>query len=537
MHKRLSSVLVTSAALTAVGCGVDVDPTSGSVEREALASADRYLVKVRDWDAAVAAARSAGATVVLELRAHGAFAATIPSTATYGLSRHPAIEYLEVDPQRFPSAETTPYGISLVEAPLVPLASTDARVKTCIIDSGLATAHADLASLPITGESGTSWNVDGCGHGTHVAGTIAAVHDTAGVVGCAPANVALHVVRVFGDDCRWAYASTLIAALDECEAQSARVVNMSLGGGLKSRTEEAAFQAAWDRGVLSVAAAGNDGSTRMSYPASYRSVVSVGAVDANRNIASFSQRNAEVDLVAPGVSVLSTVPWKTPTVEVGGATYHGQAIELAARGSATGALVDGGRCTTAGSWTGKVVLCERGDVSFYTKVSAVQSGGGVAALIYNNATGSFSGTLGAGNSSSIPAVSLSREDGLALAANALGGAATVVSPTGAGSGWESWNGTSMATPHVAGVAALVWSKNPSWTNQQIRGALERTAVDLGVAGRDDTYGHGLVQAKKALDALLIGAGGDACAAVGASCAVDADCCSAKCRGRNAKTCR
>ncbi|MBI2394227.1 MAG: S8 family serine peptidase [Deltaproteobacteria bacterium] len=536
MHTRLQ-VFALVSALFAAGCAADVDV---GIEREPLATGDRYIVKVRDWASAVAAARGAGATIVLELRKHDAFAALIPSTATYGLSHHPAVEYLEIDPQRWPSAETVPYGIPMVEASLVTTASTDAKVKTCIIDSGLATTHADLSSLPITGESGTNWNVDGCGHGTHVAGTIAAVHDTAGVVGCAPSNVALHIVRVFGDDCRWAYASSLVAALDECEGQGARVVNMSLGGGLKSRAEEEAFQGAWSHGVLAVAAAGNDGSGRMSYPASYPSVVSVGAIDANRNIASFSQRNAEVDLVAPGVSVLSTVPWKTPTVDVDGATYHGQAIELAATGSASGALVNGGRCTSSGAWTGKVVLCERGDVSFSTKVAAVQSGGGLAALIYNNATGNFSGTLGAGNSSSIPAVSLSREDGLTLVAGALDKSASVVSPTGAGSGWESWNGTSMATPHVAGVAALVWSKNTSWTNQQVRDALERTALDLGLAGRDDTYGHGLVQAKKALDLLLAGGdgGGGACAPLGASCTADADCCSARCRGRGAaKVCK
>lgn len=69
------------------------------------------------------------------------------------------------------------------------------------------------------------------------------------------------------------------------------------------------------------------------------------------------------------------------------------------------------------------------------------------------------------------------------------------------SGYEAWDGTSMATPHVAGVAALVWAHKPTWTNAQLREALERTAQDLGAAGRDNYYGHGLVQAKSALDYL------------------------------------
>jgi subtilisin family serine protease len=68
-------------------------------------------------------------------------------------------------------------------------------------------------------------------------------------------------------------------------------------------------------------------------------------------------------------------------------------------------------------------------------------------------------------------------------------------------GYEAWGGTSMATPHVAGVAALIWSHNPSWTNAEIRDALDQTAIDLGDSGRDAAYGYGLVQAATALDLL------------------------------------
>jgi len=59
----------------------------------------------------------------------------------------------------------------------------------------------------------------------------------------------------------------------------------------------------------------------------------------------------------------------------------------------------------------------------------------------------------------------------------------------------------MATPHVSGVAALIWSANPSWTNVQIREAMAATAMDLGEAGRDVYFGYGLVQAKDALNYL------------------------------------
>jgi PKD repeat protein len=111
--------------------------------------------------------------------------------------------------------------------------------------------------------------------------------------------------------------------------------------------------------------------------------------------------------------------------------------------------------------------------------------------------------------STLPAVSISQEDGQFLKANRLGASATVISQIiKPASGYEFLDGTSMATPHVSGVAALIWSVNPSWTNAQIRQALESTAQDLGTAGRDNSYGHGLVQAKAALD-LLMGSGNGA----------------------------
>ncbi|MEO6003224.1 MAG: S8 family serine peptidase [Opitutus sp.] len=68
-------------------------------------------------------------------------------------------------------------------------------------------------------------------------------------------------------------------------------------------------------------------------------------------------------------------------------------------------------------------------------------------------------------------------------------------------GYEEFDGTSMATPHVSGVAALIWSKYPGATNAQVRQALDGSAEDLGAVGRDPSYGVGLVQANNALAAL------------------------------------
>ena len=76
---------------------------------------------------------------------------------------------------------------------------------------------------------------------------------------------------------------------------------------------------------------------------------------------------------------------------------------------------------------------------------------------------------------------------------------TVAVQNGLGYGYASWDGTSMASPHVAGVAALVWSHHPGKTNAEIREALQNTALDLGSAGKDNSYGYGLVQAKAAVE--------------------------------------
>ena len=193
--------------------------------------------------------------------------------------------------------------------------------------------------------------------------------------------------------------------------------------------------------------------------------------------------------------------------EVDGVDYLGAHIEYSARGTASGALVDGGLCTTTGAWAGKVVLCQRGDISFYDKVMNVQNSGGAAAVIYNNVPGGFLGTLGEGYSSTIIAISLSQEDGQYLVANKLGSTGVIESTlTQPASGYEYYDGTSMATPHVSAVAALVWSADPTATNAEIRDALVATAEDLGDTGRDTSYGYGLVQTANALE-YLTGSGG------------------------------
>ncbi|MBW6466962.1 MAG: S8 family serine peptidase [Brevefilum sp.] len=462
-----------------------------------------------------------------------AYVVTLPASALNGILRNPFVEGVEEDPVRYPiepvkadpqainadSGQTIPWGIDAVQARDVwdadrnavidPGAPTGAGVTVCIIDTGYYVGHEDLKA-EITGKSqvDNDYKTDGAGHGSHVAGTIGALNNGLGVVGVSPGMINYHIVKIFNNDGVWTSSSDLVAAIYECQSGGANVISMSLGGTFKSRTEEKAFNALYSGGILHVASAGNDGNTRLSYPASYSSVISVAAVDSDLVVADFSQKNSSVELAAPGVSVLSTVPFvDVSAVAVADVTYNAFHIENAARGTTSGALVNGGLCNSTGSWSGQVVLCQRGEISFYDKVINVQNGGGAAALVYNNEPGSFYGTLGDG-SSSIIALSLSQEDGGYLVANKIGVTANVTSTfISPGSGYEAWDGTSMAAPHVSGVAALIWSADLTLTNIQIRDAMNATAFDLGAAGRDNAYGYGLVQAYDAWVYLGGGGGG------------------------------
>jgi subtilisin family serine protease len=382
--------------------------------------------------------------------------------------------------------------------------SVAANRKVCIIDSGIDRNHEDLSGNSLTGEydSGTGWwYTDENHHGTHVAGTIAAINNSGtGVVGVnANKQLKLHIVKVFGAD-GWAYSSTLASAANKCGAVGANVISMSLGGGRKSTTEQNAFDSLYAKGVLSVAAAGNDGNRVVSYPAGYPSVVMVGALDENKAWATFSQYNSKVELSGPGVSVLSTVPMgagQEALLTVGSSTYAPGAMEGSPLKTATAPLADfgiGDKVNTAVS--GKVCLIARGTIDFAVKVQNCQSSGGVGAVVYNNVAGAFGGTLGT-TVTNIPSVTATDTEGAAMKTQ-LGQSATVSVKA---SNYAYYDGTSMATPHVSAVAALVWSYFPTCTGAQIRTSLNNSALDLGPAGRDTKFGYGMVQAKAAYDRI------------------------------------
>ena len=458
--------------------------------------------------------------IKVDLAENDAVAIEISKEDLKALKKSAHIAYVEEDVVRRPFATSSastgtpyilgqkvPYGVKQVQADLLP-DTYIANRKVCIIDSGIDRAHEDFvgSTVNMTGQydSGTgNWYTDENQHGTHVAGTIAAVNNSGvGVVGVAAnKRLKLHIVKVF-NKAGWAYSSTLSAAANQCAAAGANVISMSLGGAAASTTESNTFANLAAKGILNIAAAGNDGNTVVSYPAGYSSVMMVGAIDENRAWASFSQYNSKVEIAGPGVAVLSTVPTNSGTesaLSVGATAYAPGAMTGSPVKTATAPLADFGIGDTVNTaMTGKVCLVQRGTVDFATKVSNCQKSGGVGAVLYNNAAGGFGGTMGT-VIATIPSVTASDVEGASMKTK-LGQSATVaVRPTS----YASFDGTSMATPHVSAVAALVWSYYPTCTAAQMRSTLIKSAIDLGTAGRDVKYGYGLVQAKGAYDRIRL----------------------------------
>jgi len=280
-------------------------------------------------------------------------------------------------------AEEIPYGITYVNALDVSDDNAGDR-KVCIVDTGYDMGHPDLPSdlSLITGETfvDENWMQDGNGHGTHVAGTIAALQNGAGVVGVIRNGQSkMHISQVFGASGSGSL-SNVIAGYQSCVDNGSDVINMSLGGGNPSDSFQDAINDAWDSNILTFASSGNSPVNQYSFPASYDHIISVASITDERVISSFSTHNDKVDICAPGTNILSTWPRN--------------------------------------------------------------------------------------NYGSDP--------------------------------YNTISGTSMACPHAAGVAALVWSHYPHMTNEQLQNVLEATASDLGSPGYDIYYGHGLIDAKAAL---------------------------------------
>ncbi|ABV37894.1 peptidase S8 and S53, subtilisin, kexin, sedolisin [Shewanella sediminis HAW-EB3] len=498
-----------------------------SVSTTAKADDDRYIIQVDNNNKGIVKALANKLGAQIHVDGNGFISATFAGKdllQVKGLLNNPHIKLVEADQRRHlmsafsddagnPMTEqVTPYAVYQSQADQLTF-NANAGMKVCIIDSGLDSSNGDFEWNNISGDndSGTgNWNDHGGPHGTHVAGTVAAADNGFGVVGMAP-GADLHIIKVFNED-GWGYSSDLAKAADLCSAAGANIISMSLGGGGSNSTESNAFQAFTDAGGLVVAAAGNDGNNVRSYPAGYPSVMMIGANDADNNIADFSQfptclsgrgKRAKddeticVEVTAGGVDTLSTYPAGMATsanMTADGVAYASSAMENS--GAVNGSTYYMGTAeATDGGANGNICVIDRGVISFHDKVANCEGSGGVGAIIINNEAGMLYATLGDTNTTSIPAVGAAFEDRAALLA---AGSANIDIGT---SDFGFMSGTSMATPAVSGLAALVWSNHNECTGTEIREALKATAMDSGAAGKDDYFGYGIVKAAAA-DAYL-----------------------------------
>jgi len=216
----------------------------------------------------------------------------------------------------FEEVTEVPKGVEMIQAPEVWGKTRGKGITIAVLDTGCELSHIDLKDRIIGGRNFTNddrgdQNIfrDYNGHGTHVAGTMAAAANDTGVVGIAP-EANLLIVKVLDKHGSGQY-EWIINGINYAIEQKVDIISMSLGGSEDVPALHEAIKKAVANEILVVCAAGNEGDGRdsteeLSYPAAYNEVISVGATDLNRRISDFSNSNREVDVVAPGENILST---------------------------------------------------------------------------------------------------------------------------------------------------------------------------------------------------------------------------------------
>ena len=310
--RRVIVLLVSVVAATLLASGMAVTQPSGDGQ-------DRFIVVLKsgvDNPGEVAAniSRRNNAQVgFLYRNAIKGFSAVIPNERVDEVRSADSVDYVERDGKVTVTAQTLPWGINQVDADISSTKAGDGSgtvqgVNAYIIDTGIDARHTDLSvtrNVNFVGGKNTDCN----GHGTHVAGTVAAEDNEADVVGVAPGAL-LTGVKVLG--CSGSgTTSGVIAGVDwvTANAQEPAIANMSLGGGASKALDDAVKRSAAS-GVFYSLAAGNSGTDACgSSPAragTSNGVMTTAATDSQNREASFSNYGSCVDVWAPGVSVLST---------------------------------------------------------------------------------------------------------------------------------------------------------------------------------------------------------------------------------------
>ncbi len=244
-----------------------------------------------------------------------ALAAELPQKAIDALSKNPNVDFIEPDYEfQFMEAngqiqaDEIPWGIARINAINAQSAGFNGNgIKVAVLDSGIDYNHPDLKANYLGGYNFVNYDndpMDDYGHGTHVAGTVAASSNGVGILGAAP-DTGLYAVKI-GDKYGVLW-SDLIAGIDWAVDNNADVITMSLGGPSFSPTLQNACNNAYSKGVVLVGAAGNSGGA-VVYPAAYDTVIAVSAIDSTNTKTSWSFYGPQVEFAAPGSIIKSTMP-------------------------------------------------------------------------------------------------------------------------------------------------------------------------------------------------------------------------------------
>lgn len=414
--------------------------------------------------------------------------------------------------------QKTPWGIHAVKATQAwNKSNRGAGARVLVLDTGIDEEHPSLKAnfekgKDFTGDSSGSDYTDKVGHGTHVAGTVAGVLDSTGFTGVAPSAKILA-----GRVCSEQGCSNIAIAqgINWGIQEKVDVISMSLGGNWSTPAERTAVSAADKAGITVVAASGNNGSNRVSYPAALSTVIAVGAVDVNLAKADFSQYGPELAIVAPGVAVVSAVPQGTgresavsvsngqKTVKVASSTFQG-AKEILTPETNVLVHVNLGKPEdfAKANVKGKYALIARGEITFGDKVKNAIKAGAAGVVVYNNAPGLIQGALtDDGSVLPVGVFMIEQTVGLEMVRVINSGKIATATLHTMATDYAAFDGTSMATPHVSGVVALMKAANKALTGSQVKEILKRTATPLTPNSANE-LGAGIVNAEAAVQAAI-----------------------------------